>query len=45
MGDSIKTLAGAGRAKGQKLVESGILTVANMKEQDDAQLLTLASTL
>ena len=45
MGDSIKKLAGAGGAKGQKLVESGILTVANMKEQDNAQLLTLVSTL
>ena len=45
MRDSIKKLPGAGGAKGQKLVENGILTVADMKEQDDAQLLTLASTL
>ena len=45
MGDSIKKLPGAGGAKGQKLVENQIFTVADMKEQDDAQLLTLASAL
>ena len=45
MGDSIKKLPGAVGAKGQKLVESGILTVADMKEQDDDQLLTLAPAL
>ena len=36
MGDSINKLGRAGGAKGQKLVESGILTVADMKDQDDA---------
>ena len=45
MNDSVKLLKGAGGTKGDKLISSGILTVANMKEHDDNQLLTLASTL
>ena len=43
MEDPVTKMKGAGGAKGQRLIECGVLTIANMKSHDDNQLLTLVS--
>ena len=41
MDNPVTKMKGAGGAEVKKLIEAGILTMAHLKEQDDAQLVTL----
>ena len=45
MEDNIKRVNGVGGAKGHKLIECGVKTVADIKKKSEDELLTLSQTI